>query len=134
MKNKGFTLIELLVVIIIVGILAALGTTQYQKVVERSRSREGVAVLNAYRGAQLRYAVEKGTTTTNIGDLDVINTSLRYFGGPQLSGGVDPTDTNNDGQTIVSIKKNTGLIYNLSITVNGTITCADNGNCTKAGF
>ncbi|MBU0547795.1 MAG: prepilin-type N-terminal cleavage/methylation domain-containing protein, partial [Candidatus Omnitrophica bacterium] len=36
--RKGFTLIELIVVIIIVGILASVGMTQYTKVVEKGRA------------------------------------------------------------------------------------------------
>ncbi|MDD4894863.1 MAG: prepilin-type N-terminal cleavage/methylation domain-containing protein, partial [Candidatus Omnitrophica bacterium] len=35
MNHKAFTLLELIVVIIIVGILAVLGLTQYTRVIEK---------------------------------------------------------------------------------------------------
>jgi len=40
MTRKGFTLLELIVVIIILGILASLGFSQYIKMVEKGRSAE----------------------------------------------------------------------------------------------
>lgn len=43
--KKGFTLLELIVVIIIIGILATLGFTQYTKVVEKGRTAEAKSVL-----------------------------------------------------------------------------------------
>jgi prepilin-type N-terminal cleavage/methylation domain-containing protein len=47
--KKGFTLLELLIVIIIVGIMATLGLTQYTSVVERSRGAEARQVLGQLR-------------------------------------------------------------------------------------
>jgi prepilin-type N-terminal cleavage/methylation domain-containing protein len=47
--KKGFTLLELIVVIIIIGILATLGFTQYARMIERSRGAEGRSVLGAIR-------------------------------------------------------------------------------------
>jgi len=47
--RKGFTLLELLIVIIIVGIMATLGLTQYTATVERSRGAEARQILGQLR-------------------------------------------------------------------------------------
>jgi prepilin-type N-terminal cleavage/methylation domain-containing protein len=69
--NKGFTLLELVVVIIIIGILATLGFTQYGKVIEKGRIAEARMVLGAIRSAQEAYKQEHGDYTTTAGDLAV---------------------------------------------------------------
>jgi prepilin-type N-terminal cleavage/methylation domain-containing protein len=53
MKNrKGFTLIELLVVIFIIGILAAIALSQYQKAVEKSHAAEALSVMKTIKQAE----------------------------------------------------------------------------------
>jgi prepilin-type N-terminal cleavage/methylation domain-containing protein len=47
--KKGFTLLELLIVIIIVGVMATLGLTQYTAVVERSRGAEARQIIGQLR-------------------------------------------------------------------------------------
>jgi len=58
--KQGFTLIELIVVIIIVGILAAVGMTQYTKVVEKGRAGEARVVLGSLRTAEVAEYNENG--------------------------------------------------------------------------
>ena len=67
--RKGFTLVELIIVVIIVGILAAIGLTQYNKVVEKSRAGEARMVLGLLRKAEVANFFELGTyvTVANLG-------------------------------------------------------------------
>ncbi len=60
-KEHGFTLIELIVVIIIVGILAAMGITQYSKTVERGRGVELRTNIGAIRQFAYNFYLENGT-------------------------------------------------------------------------
>ncbi|MBU1929467.1 MAG: prepilin-type N-terminal cleavage/methylation domain-containing protein [Candidatus Omnitrophota bacterium] len=47
--KRGFTLLELMIVIIIVGVLATLGITQYQTAIERARGAEARQVISQLR-------------------------------------------------------------------------------------
>ncbi|MDD5155266.1 MAG: prepilin-type N-terminal cleavage/methylation domain-containing protein [Candidatus Omnitrophica bacterium] len=71
--KKGFTLLELIVVIVILGILATLGFTQYTKVVERGRTAEAKAILGQLRAAQMAYKLTYGdySTATTPADLGI---------------------------------------------------------------
>jgi len=62
-KEHGFTLIELIVVIIIVGILAAVGISQYSKTVEKSRLAEAKVRIGTMRQLAYEYYLNNGTFT-----------------------------------------------------------------------
>ena len=67
--KQGFTLIELLLVVLIIGILAAVAVPQYQKAVEKSRTREAVLVLrNMQRALRLCYLQYGGRSSIECGD------------------------------------------------------------------
>lgn len=58
MSKRSFSVLEIIVVIVIIGILAALGIPQYQKVVERARQTEGLVFLSQVHASQNRYYYE----------------------------------------------------------------------------
>jgi type IV pilus assembly protein PilE len=61
--KKGFTLLELIIVIIILGVLATLGFSQYGKMVERARGAEARTILGDIRKFAAAYALEHGNLT-----------------------------------------------------------------------
>lgn len=63
MRRRGFTLLELLIVIIIVGVMATLGLTQYNAVVERSRGAEARQILGQLRSVCAALYMETNTNT-----------------------------------------------------------------------
>ena len=75
-KFRSFTLLELIIVIIIIGILAVLGFTQYGRMVERSRGAEAKAILGDIRKLAYAYRMEHG----NLGGL--------------ITPGITPADVN----------------------------------------
>lgn len=66
--NKGFTLLELIVVIIILGVLATLGLTQYARTIERTRGAEARSVLGAARKFAMAAYMDNGTIATMTAD------------------------------------------------------------------
>lgn len=58
---RGFTLLELIVVIIIIGVLATLGLTQYSVVTEKGRTAEARSILGVIRKAEIAYNFENQT-------------------------------------------------------------------------
>lgn len=128
---RGFTLIELMVVLIIVGILATLGVSQYGRTVERSRQAEAISILGALRGAQLRFAAENSGSCTNvIGNLDVevLSGTGEYFNYTVPS--AVPNCGDADQTTEIARAERNGIqapatgSYNITISENGNLTCA----------
>ncbi|TAM39867.1 prepilin-type N-terminal cleavage/methylation domain-containing protein [bacterium] len=88
-SSKSFTLIELIVVIIIVGILAAVGMTQYTKVVEKGRTVEARIMLGQMSKLAYQYWLENGQVDsiayadvnvgTGVGQIPSACTTSYYF-------------------------------------------------------
>jgi prepilin-type N-terminal cleavage/methylation domain-containing protein len=99
--KKGFTLLELIIVIIILGVLATLGFTQYGRMIERARGAEARGICGDIRKFAAAFRLEHGDINTmvdndvNIGpDTDQIPGACRgthYFS--YAIGVADPTVT-----------------------------------------
>jgi prepilin-type N-terminal cleavage/methylation domain-containing protein len=60
MGKRGFTLLEIIVVLIIIGIVATLGLTQYTQVVEKGRTAEAKSNLGTIRTLAIAQQQEYG--------------------------------------------------------------------------
>ena len=63
MKKKAFTLLELVVVILIIGVLATLGFTQYGRMVEKARGAEARMIIGDIRNLAIAYRLQYGSIT-----------------------------------------------------------------------
>lgn len=68
-SNKSFTLIELIIVIIIVGILAAVGISQYSLTIEKSRVTEATERMSTVAKLAYQFYLENGTFVGITNDL-----------------------------------------------------------------
>lgn len=122
--RKGFTLLELIVVIIIIGILATLGITQYTKIVEKGRIAEARVILGQIRTSEVAYSQEYGNYTSTltdlyIGDVPGTCTATHYFSYAALATDGQGTATRCTG----SNGKAPGgpSAYTVTMAINGTI-------------
>ena len=76
METEGFTLLEFLIVIVIVGILATLGITQYKAVKENAMDKEAQDNLKLIYAQELIFKIENTLYTGACGNSSVINSNL----------------------------------------------------------
>ena len=72
-KSRGFTLLELIMVIIIIGVLATLGFTQYAAMIEKSRggeARQTISTLRSHLSAKNYEGL--GAVTITAGNLGIV--------------------------------------------------------------
>jgi prepilin-type N-terminal cleavage/methylation domain-containing protein len=81
-KFAGFTLLELIIVIIILGVLAILGFTQYGRMVERSRGAEAKSILGDLRKLAYAFYLENGYSLTGPPVITPGNLNLAVGGNP----------------------------------------------------
>ena len=62
--ERSFTLLELVIVIVILGILATLGFSQYTATVEKGRTAEALARIGAMRQLAYKYYIENGSLSS----------------------------------------------------------------------
>lgn len=80
-SSSSFTLVELIIVIIIVGILAAVGITQYSLMVEKGRVAEAKVRIGTMRQLAYQYYLENGSVS-GITDASVgVDSSCTTAGG-----------------------------------------------------
>lgn len=83
MENKrGYTLVELLIVIVIIGILATLGTVNYTRTKENTLDKDAQAALVVIRAAERAHLVDMGTCYPPAGsdsNINTINNNLKVL-------------------------------------------------------
>jgi len=121
-KNAGFTLIEIIIVIVIISVLIGLSVPNLQNMMEKTRSREGIQILEALRKAQWAYFYENDSTfADDANNLGAQVVSADNFDTPPLA-----LSTTNPTDIIASVARSTGA-YTLHITGDGNLTCTPGG-------
>jgi len=101
--ERGFTLVELLIVIAIIGILASVSITYYQKYRQKSiLASHALPIVNACAKDIITYCIELNPSSPQ--DIDISSTDLENCKPQRISS------------------------YNLEINLTGSFTCYPGGN------
>jgi prepilin-type N-terminal cleavage/methylation domain-containing protein len=113
--KKGFTLLELIVVVIIIGILATLGFTQYVKMVEKGRTAEAKTTLGQIRSAQMAYYLEYGAYTPTFTNL-IVDSPTACAASHWFSFATDATTATATRCTASGKSPNAIAVYSITLT------------------
>ena|SRR3989338_9803259 len=121
--KKGFTLLEIVVVLIIIGIIATLGLTQYTKVVEKGRTAEAKSNLGTLRTLAIAQYQEYGNYNLSLANYNLpITCNTEYYYNYSLN---NTSGTGSASRCISGGKPpNAAAVYDITLTVNGTLTSA----------
>lgn len=101
-RKKGFTFNELLVVVLMLGILAAIGTPIYTKAVKKSRASDAMHVMSVVSEQQEKYYVDHSDFAKNF---ETLNLAIRGFEGvtgtTKRQGHFDYTLSNENNQACI---------------------------------
>ena len=121
--RRGFTLLEIIVVLIIVGIIATLGLTQYTRVIEKGRTIEAKSNLGILRNLAVAQNEEFGNYTVNPITYGLSTTAAcdsKYYYYYVVA--TDGTGTATRCTGTAGKQPGGPSAYTLNLTVNGTLT------------
>lgn len=78
-NHRGFTLIELMIAIVLVGILAALAVTTYNRFADKARMTQAQTVLKHLQKTETTYFTEHEQYTDNLALVDFDPTKYTYY-------------------------------------------------------
>lgn len=127
----GFTFIEMIVVVIVIGVLITLALPNYNYVFEKTKSGEGLQILESIRHAQLAYYYENNNTfADDLADLDMEIPNPVHFDALTDASIHNPGNFNDP---VGEVNRSTGD-YDITISADGTISCTPAAFCTKLGL
>jgi type IV pilus assembly protein PilE len=128
--KKAFTLLEIIVVLLIIGIIATLGFTQYTRVIEKGRTAEGKSNLGTIRTMAVSYYQENGSYPdnnylANVLGLPTTSCNTNYYfryGINSATGAATAYRCTSGGK-----QPNSSTAYNLTLTVDGVGSSSPSG-------